>query len=220
MVQPVPRVGGDVAAQEAAQSAIRRYEERLAKDPASVAFAPLADAYRKAGRSREAIRLCREGLDRFPHYTTARLVLAKALLDEGDTDGAAAELRALVASGAKDPEAHRLLAQLDRLAGRLDDAITHLEQAAKLDPGDRESRVTLELLKGDGRLPDGSPLAGLLADDTFATLSFGAACLGQGLCEDAAQIFLRLLKRNPGDARARSLLEQAVRTRTQKRKGP
>ena len=94
MVQPVPRVGGDVAAQEAAQSAIRRYEERLAKDPASLAFAPLADAYRKAGRSREAIRLCREGLDRFPHYATARLVLAKALLDEGDTDGAAAELRA------------------------------------------------------------------------------------------------------------------------------
>ncbi|MBI3106485.1 MAG: tetratricopeptide repeat protein, partial [Candidatus Rokubacteria bacterium] len=133
MVQPVPRVGGDVAAQEAAQSAIRRYEERLAKDPASVAFAPLADAYRKAGRSREAIRLCREGLDRVPHYTTARLVLAKALLDEGDPDGAAAELRALVASGAKDPEAHRLLAQLDRLAGRLDDAMTHLEQAAKLD---------------------------------------------------------------------------------------
>ena len=76
MVQPVLRVGGDVAAQEAAQSAIRRYEERLAKDPASLAFAPLADAYRKAGRSREASRPSSEGPARSHHYATARLVPA------------------------------------------------------------------------------------------------------------------------------------------------
>lgn len=220
MAQPVARVSGDVAAQAAAQSAIRRYEERLARDPASLAFAPLADAYRKAGRVRDAIRLCREGLERFPHYTTARLVLAKAYLDDGDTQQAAAELGSLVAAGSKDPEAHRLLAQLHRMAGRLDEAVAHLEQAARLDPGDRESRLALELLRGGGRLPEGSPLAGLLADDTFATLSFGTACLDQGLCEEAAQVFLRLLKRDPGDLRARALLEQALRTRTQKRKGP
>src|SRR6266478_4982602 len=59
---PLP-AGGDTKAEEpAATSAIRRYEERLAKDPGSLAFAPLADAHRKAGRTGEAIRLCREGL--------------------------------------------------------------------------------------------------------------------------------------------------------------
>jgi len=31
-------------------AAIRRYEERLSKDPASLGFALLADLYRKAGR--------------------------------------------------------------------------------------------------------------------------------------------------------------------------
>ena len=113
MVQPVPRAGSGVAADDAAQAAaIRRHEERLAKDPASLAFAPLADAYRKVGRAQEAIRLCREGIDRFPHYTTARLILAKALLDEGLVDEAGAALEAIVSAGARDAEAHRLLGEL------------------------------------------------------------------------------------------------------------
>ena len=63
MVQPVPRAGSGVAAEDAAHAAvIRRYEERLFKDPSSLAFAPLADAYRKGGRIQDAIRLCEEGL--------------------------------------------------------------------------------------------------------------------------------------------------------------
>jgi len=55
MANPIPQVGGAVAAPDpVAAGAIRRYEERLAKDPAGLAFAPLADAYRKAGREEDA----------------------------------------------------------------------------------------------------------------------------------------------------------------------
>jgi len=79
-----------VAEDPVAAAAIRRYEERLMRDPTSLAFAPLADAYRKVGRTREAINLCREGLARFPHYTTARLILAKAHLDDGNPEAAPA----------------------------------------------------------------------------------------------------------------------------------
>src|SRR5438132_1477493 len=63
-------------------AAIRRHEERLARDPASLAFAQLADLYRKVGRTRQAVAVCRNGLLRYPHYTTARLILVKALADE------------------------------------------------------------------------------------------------------------------------------------------
>lgn len=200
-------------------SIIRRYEERLARDPMSLAFAPLADAYRKAGRIREATELCREGLKRFPQYHTARLILAKAFLDEGDGSAALAELEAMVAGGARDAEVHRLAAEIHRKAGRLDAAIGHLAEAARLDPGDRESRLALELLRGGGRVADSSPLGRLLTDDTFATDGFGALCLTQGLADEAAQIFLRRLTKNPGDARARERLEEALRIKTQRRKG-
>jgi tetratricopeptide (TPR) repeat protein len=221
MADPVPPAGGAVAAEDAAVAgAIRRYEERLAKDPTSLAFAPLADLYRKAGRTREAIRLCRDGLGRFPHYNTARLILAKALLDIGDPEGALAEVKAALEKSSRDAEAHRLASEVHRRAGRLDQALGHLRQAVKLDPGDRESRALLEVLGGGGEAPEGSSLERLMADDTFATVSFGTACLEQGLADEAAQVFLRILRKDAGNERARAGLEEALRAKIQRRKGP
>ncbi len=217
---PEPHVGAPVAAEEGAlAAATRRYEERLARDPGSLAFAPLADAYRKAGRTRDAIRLCREGLERFPQYVTARLILAKALLDDGNPDGALEEVRTILAASPQEAQAHRLAGDLYRRAGALGDAVGHLEQAVRLDPGDRESRALLEVLGAGGAVPEGSALKQQLTDDTFVTVSFGAVCLEQGLVDEAAQIFLRLLGRDLGNARAREGLEEALRIKTQRRKG-
>lgn len=217
---PEPQVGAPVAAEENPLAAvIRRYEERLARDPGSLAFAPLADAYRKAGRARDAVRLCREGLARFPQYVTARLILAKALLDDDNPDAALDEVRAILAASPQEAQAHRLAGELYRRTGALAEAVRHLEQAARLDPGDRESRALLDVLGAGGAVPDGSVLKQLLADDTFATLSFGTLCLEQGLVDEAAQIFLRLLSRDPGHSRARERLEEALRLKTQRRKG-
>jgi len=219
MANPNPQ-GDGAAGEDPAAGAIRRYEERLAKDPASLAFAPLADVYRRVGRTREAINLCREGLGRFPHYTTARLILAKAHLDDGNPEDALAELGVILQSSPKDAQVHRLAAGIHRRAGRLEEARQHLERVVKLDAEDRESRRLLETLAAEGRTSEGSPLGRVLADDTFATMSMGALCLEQGLSDEAAQIFLRLTRKHPGDARARARLEEALRAKTQKRRGP
>src|SRR5262245_33621939 len=220
MAYPGPRVGGEMVAEDsAAASAVRRYEERLARDPASLAFAPLADAYRKMGRTEEAVRLCRDGLERFPAYATARLILAKALLDQGHADAALGEVRTILDTNPRDPQGHRFASELHRRAGRLEQAVAHLEQAVQLDPEDRESRILLGVLGGGGAVPDGSSLGRLLADDTFATVTFGALCLDQGLADEAAQVFLRILQKEPGHAQARERLEEALRMKTQRRKG-
>jgi len=50
-------------------------------------------------------------------------------------------------------------------------------------------------------------------------MSMGALCLEQGLHDEAAQIFLRLTRKNPGDAQARARLEEALQAKTQRRKG-
>jgi tetratricopeptide (TPR) repeat protein len=203
----------------ATAQAIRRQEERLERDPASLAFAQLADLYRKVGRTREAINLCRDGLVRYPHYTTARLILAKALLAEGELDPALAELTAILELSPKDLQSHRLAAEVHRRRGRLDAAVEHLETAARLDPGDRESRALLGLLRAGA--PAGGEANGLgrvLGDDTFATVTFARVCLDQGLAEEAAQVFGRILRRDPDNAHARAGLEQALRARL-RRKG-
>ena len=129
--------------------AIRRHEERMARDPDSLAFAQLADLYRKTGRTGEAVATCREGLRRWPHYTTARLILAKTLLAEGQHEAALGEISAILQTSPKDVQCHRLAAEIHRRAGRLDAAVEHLEKAVGLDPGDRESTALLSLLRAD-----------------------------------------------------------------------
>src|ERR1043166_4621934 len=138
MANPVSPVGGTLAPDDPATlSAIRRYEERLARDPTSLAFAPLADAYRKTGRVRDATRLCREGLERFPQYVTARLILAKALLDEGDPDAALSEVQGILETSPHEAQAHRLAADLHRRAGALAAPGAPPAQGGRFAPGAR-----------------------------------------------------------------------------------
>ncbi len=199
--------------------AIRRQEERLQRDPGSLAFAQLADLYRKAGRTHDAVTLCREGLVRYPHYTTARLILAKALASDGNLDQALGEIRTILDVAPRDVQAHRLAAELHRRLGRLDEAVSHLETAVRLDPGDRESRSLLALLRAAA--PSAGPATGLarvLTDDTFVTVPFGTLCLEQGMIEEAAQIFTRILRKDPDNRLARERLEATLGAR-QRRKG-
>jgi tetratricopeptide (TPR) repeat protein len=204
---------------QAIVGAIRRQEERLARDPASLAFAQLADLYRKAGRTRDAVALCRNGLARYPHYTTARLILAKALVADGQLAPAQVELEAILEVSPKDAQSHRLAAEIQRRLGHIDEAVGHLEAAIALDPSDRESQALLSLLRAAGPgAGEATGLARVLSDDTFATVTFGVLCLEQGCVEEAAQIFTRILRKNPDHREARERLEGALRAR-QRRKG-
>jgi len=199
--------------------AIRRHEERLAREPASLVWAQLADLYRKAGRGADAIAVCREGLARHPHYTTARLILAKAYVVEGDLARALVEVEALLRESPKDVQCQRLAAEIQRRRGAIDDAVRHLEAVVALDPGDRESALLLGLLRADpGAARDGAGLGRLLGDDTFATVAFGRLCLEQGLADEAAMVFTRVLRKDPNNDEARGALESALRART-RRKG-
>ena len=204
---------------QAIVGAIRRQEERLARDPTSLAFAQLADLYRKAGRTREAVALCRDGLMRYPHYTTARLILAKTLAADGQLAAALVELNAILEMSPKDVQCHRLAAEVHRRLGHIDDAVGHLEAVAEIDPGDRESRALLSLMRASTPpAAEASGLSRILGDATFTTVTFGALCLEQGCVEDAVQVFTRILRKNPDHREARERLESALRAR-QRRKG-
>ncbi len=201
----------------ATASAIRRHEERLARDPTSLTFAQLADLYRKVGRVRDAVMLCREGLKRYPHYATARLILVKALTSDGQLDAALAELAPILAEHPGDAHCHRLAAEIERRLGNLEAAVDHLQTAARLDPADRESRSLLAVLQADGPVSgDAAGISRLLHDDTFVTPSFATLCLEQGLAEEAALVFTRLVRKDPNNLGAREGLERALRARRRK----
>ena len=195
---------------EALSVEIRRLEERLARDPASPLFAPLADAYRKAGRLEAAITLCRDGLRRYPHYTTARMILARAYLETGDGAAAERELQEVLTQTPDDLQAHRLLAEIYRDRGEAEAAIRHLERVLLLDPFDAWARGQREVLRV--QRPAGGRRT-ILEDDVFATVTFGDLCFQQGHYDDAIRIYSRVLGSDPGNVRARQRLDEALRSR-------
>lgn len=65
---------------------------RIGHGAAPGAFAALAEEHRRAGRLDQAVAVCREGLERYPTYVSARVTLGRALLDLGDIQGAIGEL--------------------------------------------------------------------------------------------------------------------------------
>jgi tetratricopeptide (TPR) repeat protein len=90
---------------------------RVQADPASIAFAALAEEFRRIGRYDEAIETCRTGLQRHPAYLSARVTLGRALIETGDYDGAREELETVLRSAPENLAAIRGLEQISERLG-------------------------------------------------------------------------------------------------------
>ena len=69
---------------------------RVDADPTSIAFAALAEEYRRIGRFQDAVDVCRRGLERHPAYISAKVTLARALIELMQLDEAQQELDAVL----------------------------------------------------------------------------------------------------------------------------
>ena len=117
-------------------SRIDDLRRRVQQDPASIAFAQLAEEYRRAGQLEEAVATCYAGLATHPEYVSARVTLGRALLTLGRLDEAASELTKVLASAPQNLAAVRSLAEACRRQGRLQDALVHYRAALTLAPND------------------------------------------------------------------------------------
>ncbi|MCX6544176.1 MAG: tetratricopeptide repeat protein [Acidobacteria bacterium] len=120
---------------------------RLQKDPASIAFAQLAEEYRRAGRLREAIETCRTGLTRHPGYLSARVTLGRALLDVDQLDDACRELSGVLKQAPENLAAIRGLAEVHRRRGELPEALEQFEDVIALGGGDSNTEQLVRDLR-------------------------------------------------------------------------
>ena len=96
---------------------IDELRRRLRKDPASIAFAQLAEELRRAGQREEAVTVCRAGLAVYPEYVSARVTLGRALLALDRLDEAQRELEYARETAPENTAAIRALADIhDRIA--------------------------------------------------------------------------------------------------------
>ena len=96
---------------------VEELRRRLQKDPASIAFAQLAEEYRRAGQYTEAVDVARSGLAHHPTYLSARVTLGRALIELAQYNEAQAELEDVLLAAPENLAAIRGLAEIHQRRG-------------------------------------------------------------------------------------------------------
>lgn len=122
---------------------IEELRRRVQKDPASIAFAQLAEEYRRAGSYEYAIAACRSGLAIHPGYLSARVTLGRALLEMNDLDAAHAELDFVLKSAPENLAAIRGVAEIHHRRGQLAEALVFYKAALVLARHDPDLEQTV-----------------------------------------------------------------------------
>ncbi len=125
---------------------IEDLRRRVQQDPASIAFAQLAEEYRRAGHLQESVDVCRAGLAIHPGYLSARVTLGRAFLELNQLEEAQAELEQVLKSATENLAAIRGLAEIHQRQGRLPEALAQYRAALSLARNDPDLEQTVNEL--------------------------------------------------------------------------
>ena len=132
---------------------IEKLAERLAKDPSSKLFVPLAEEYLKGGMFEEAITVLKDGLKHHPSYISARVALGKAYHKKGLIKESLDEFKKVVAVNPDNLLAHKRLVEIHKALGNIEDAIKSCDTILLLNPKDEEIKGILKQLDGIRPVP-------------------------------------------------------------------
>jgi tetratricopeptide (TPR) repeat protein len=125
---------------------IEDLRRRVHKDPASIAFAQLAEECRRAGNYQESVDVCRAGLELHPGYLSARVTLGRALIELNELDTALAELQHVLKSAPENLAAIRGVAEIHHRQGSLALALEQYRAALALARNDPDLQQTVDEL--------------------------------------------------------------------------
>ncbi len=123
---------------------IEELRRRVQQDPASIAFAQLAEEYRRGGSYEEAIAVCRAGLAIHAGYLSARVTLGRALLEVNELEAAHAELDYVLKSAPENLAAIRGVAEIHHRRGQLTEALVFYRAALALAKHDPDLEQTVD----------------------------------------------------------------------------
>ncbi|HXO86833.1 MAG TPA: tetratricopeptide repeat protein, partial [Gemmatimonadales bacterium] len=129
-------------------SEIDKLEARFQQNPKGRNFAPLADAYRKAGLIDNAIDLCQNGLKLHPDYVSAYIVYARCLVDKKDDPAALEVFKKVLDLDGENIIALRGLAELAERNGRYAEEVEWLSRLLNADPMNGDAAEALARAKG------------------------------------------------------------------------
>src|SRR5436190_9890800 len=170
---------------------IEDLRRRVQKDPASIAFAQLAEECRRAGQFQEAVDACQAGLAIHPGYLSARVTLGRALIELDQLDEGRLALELVLSTAPQNLAAIRGLAEIHHRRGSLHEALRHYRSALALARNDPDlERTVTELSRAIEPKP---------AEPVFDGLSF----------EQMADEFMKNLPPPPPPAAVAPVVETA-----------
>ena len=172
---PVPAPPAATASPAAAPANLRIQEmhRRLEKEPNARLFSQLADELRKEGDLAEAVRICREGVQRYAAYPTLRVTLGRLLLESGDLAAARAELETALTAAPDNILAERSLGECLEALGELSGARAHYEAALALAPADAQLAARLRAIEEREAETEPDAVIPVTPEDPLAALDLG-----------------------------------------------
>lgn len=180
---------------------VEQLQAKLAGNPSSPAFAQLADEHRRKGRFAEAVRICQDGLTRYPSYVSAYMVLGRAHQEQGDLLAARAAFHHVVEYDPENVLAHRALGEIAEAQQVIPEALASYRMALVLHPFAKEVRAAVSRLEAsEGAAAPGAPPgrmekraeAAPVVEEPVATETLAVLYAAQGAHERAADIHARL----------------------------
>jgi hypothetical protein len=172
-----PAAAAAPAPPAAPKGPLDQLRRRVEKEPSARLYAQLVDELRKEGALAEAVRVCREGVQRYPSYPSLRVTLGRTLLESGDAAAARTELEAVLKTVPDNILAERYLGECLEALGDLAGARERYEAALALAPADAQLAARLRALeeREGAPEPDIPPPPPEVPDDPLAALDLGPA---------------------------------------------
>lgn len=134
-------------APDTAADEIHRFEEQYRRNPEGLAFARLADAYRRTGDTDRALELLEEGIARHPDYASAFIIRARTYTDLARYEQAEEALRRVLDLDPQNQVAMLGLADLAERRGAVSEALGWQERIIAAYPQNEEAKQALERLR-------------------------------------------------------------------------
>jgi cytochrome c-type biogenesis protein CcmH/NrfG len=178
---------------------IEIFTRRLAQDPHSRVFAPLADLLRQTGRLQDALDLLEDGVARHPNYVSALVIKGQTLLDAGLVDQARVVLAGVMELDSENILVLRLLTDDARNRQAWKESIPLLEKLVVLETDDDHWPSALaEAKRFAEREVSAQPEPIESLDTDFATMTLVDIYLAQGYREKALAALSQMAAREPG----------------------
>lgn len=152
-------------------SEIEKLEARYRENPKGRNFAPLADAYRKAGLIDNAIELCQTGLQLHADYVSGHIVHGRCLVDKKDDVGAEAVFRRVLDLDPENILALKVLAEVAERNDRFDQAVEWLNRLLLADPMNGEAADGLSRVRGKAAASPTRPTPAVAAPDATVMMA-------------------------------------------------